>query len=189
MAASDDETGRQWEIAVVGLSGSLCGSMLVGGDEIHDLQKRLATSFGISTSEQRIIVGAKKCRPKEKLADCLDAVNTTTVTLIRLNPAERSCKNCGARGLFGRTAKLRRCAGCLDNFYCDNQVCQITDWPRHKPECFKHVRWRTADVPPHELRTGICCTKADAMMLTEDSLAQRRGTPHGHLLHWTNDGK
>ena len=135
-----DETSREWEVAVVGLSGALYESMLVEGDEdttIHDFKQRLAKKFGTPCLDQRILVGEKPCRPKEKLADCFAVTGKTTVTFVRLSAEARFCKTCGARGLFGSIPKLRRCSGCLDTLYCDNHVCQNTDWPRHKAECFK----------------------------------------------------
>ena len=151
--SEDGETARQWEVKIVGLSGSLCESMLVqGGDDtaIHDFKQQLAKAFG-NTMDQRIFVGGKLCRPKEKLADCFAAAGGTIVTLVRLPPDMRSCNTCGSRGLFGIAPKLlRRCAGCLDTLYCDNR-CQSIDWPRHKAKCFLSGQKRTRTLTAGEI--------------------------------------
>lgn len=45
----------------------------------------------------------------------------------------KSCKNCGS---FGNNidGKLKKCSGCFHVFYCD-ELCQNSDWKKHKKEC------------------------------------------------------
>ncbi|KAI0748713.1 hypothetical protein C8Q80DRAFT_754904 [Daedaleopsis nitida] len=67
-----------------------------------------------------------------------------------LNPVSCGCdsKPCPSSGLgpaaglykcsccTRRTARLKRCGGCHDAWYC-NEICQSKHWERHKPDC----RW------------------------------------------------
>ena len=141
MAAEEpeDKGPPRWEVQVVGLQGVIANCVPIFGNDtstVRDLQKTLVAICGVPTADQKLCVGGSVCRPRQLLDACLAKESKSTVTLIKLDPASRRCQGCGCRGGFGPNARLRRCSGCLDTFFC-NTVCQSQAWPRHKRHCFR----------------------------------------------------
>ena len=134
MSTLETETLR-WNIEVVSVAGRL-GNVVVEGQRatFYDLQRECKRTLGCFASPvQKWFVGSRRCVLMRELVSVLtpgEVVSTVTV----VQSDHRACRACSARGLFGRTARLRSCSRCRDVAYCST-MCQKIAWQRHKKTC------------------------------------------------------
>ena len=128
-AEEEEEDALTVDVMGAATGDKLCTVTLAAEEPVQDLKTRIAATLNLPESDQILFLpNGERLAAKRRLRSVLPSGRSASVTLVVSRP---SCRCCGVRdGLWGRRAKLIRCAHCLEAYYCSRE-CMIADYEKH----------------------------------------------------------